>query len=59
MTKKKTRKLALNRETLRDLSGEGLREVHGGANTDRSICNCPILSVGACATRQYTNCTTC
>jgi hypothetical protein len=56
--KKRDKKLKLNRETLRALDREGLREVQGAAS-DRSVCNCPILSVGACATLRYTNCTSC
>lgn len=54
MTKSKNRKLELNRETLRMLDAEGLREVHGatreGAPSDRSVCICPYLSVGYCNT---------
>ncbi len=58
MTKKKIKKLELHRDTLRILEREWLPEVHGGA-TGRSDCNCPIISIGNCATMQWTNCTSC
>lgn len=51
MTKKRVKKLELNRETLRTLDHEGLREVHGAIQTERSVCNCPVLSIGNCLTR--------
>jgi hypothetical protein len=59
MTKRKIRKLELNRETLSVLDPAGLGDVRGAYETERSVCNCPILSIGNCQTRQWTNCTTC
>jgi len=58
MTKKQPRKLTLHRETLLTLNAEALQEAHGAA-TYRSDCNCPILSIGQCATFKWTNCTNC
>lgn len=58
MKKKTIKKLELHRDTLRILEHERLQEAHGGA-TYRSDCNCPILSIGNCATMQWTNCTSC
>jgi hypothetical protein len=56
MKKNASRKLSLNRETLRSLE-EGLGNVNGGIRTDASCLNsCDPVSVRICPS---SNCTTC
>ncbi len=58
MKQKQGKKLGLHRETVLFLSRRTLDAVQAGA-TFRSDCNCPIESIGNCATFRWTNCTGC
>ena len=50
--RKQTRKLSLNKETLRTLESLELKDLAGGVITQVNTCSCPSHAV----TNWYTNC---
>jgi len=56
MKKKLTKKLQLNRETVRHLSSDDLTEVAGGETVPRSLCygTCPLA--GCVSEPSFCNC---